>query len=370
MLVKSPVYFANLRAHTDQEATTAKVQRLFDRAGFSGIIAPRDKTALKLHFGEMGNDGFISPVYVRQVVEKVRACGALPFLTDTNTLYRGSRSNAVDHITTAILHGFDFAVAGAPVIIADGLAGKNVARVAINGRHFKTVAIAGDIAAAESMIVLSHFKGHIVSGFGGAIKNLAMGCAPPEGKRAQHNARPFSITEKCTGCGSCLEVCPASAITIDGGKSVIAGEQCIGCFECMHACPEQAIDINWETEIPVFMERMVEYAYGATSGKKGKIGYMNFLIRITPDCDCFPFSDTPIVPDIGILASRDPVAIDAASFDLVNKQQGFTSSLLSGHHHPGEDKFTGVHANTDGFHQVRYAEEIGLGSSDYELITI
>ncbi len=219
--MKSAVYFASLRAHSDQESTTAKVQRLFERAGFSDVIAPHDKTAIKLHFGELGNDGFISPVYVRQVVEKVKECGALPFLTDTNTLYLGSRSNAVDHITTAILHGFDYAVTGAPIIIADGLFGKNVAQVKIDKKHFNTVTIAGDIALADSMIVLSHFKGHIVSGFGGAIKNLAMGCAPPEGKRAQHNARPFTIAEKCTGCGTCAEVCPKTAITIENKKSVI-----------------------------------------------------------------------------------------------------------------------------------------------------
>jgi uncharacterized protein len=368
--MKSPVYFASLRASSDQECTTAKVCRLFERAGFEKCIAPHEKTALKLHFGEMGNDGFISPVYVRQVVEKVKECGALPFLTDTNTLYLGSRSNAVEHITTAILHGFDYAVTGAPVIIADGLSGKNVARVEIGKKHFQTVTIAGDIAAADSMIVLSHFKGHIVSGFGGALKNLAMGCAPPEGKRAQHNARPFSIPEKCTGCGACTEVCPKSAISTDTGKSVIDIPLCIGCFECMHACPEHAIDIDWVTEIPEFMERMVEYAYGATRGKETKIGYMNFLIRITPDCDCFPFSDATIVPDIGILASLDPVAIDAASFDLVNQQLGYPDSLLTAHHHKGEDKFKGVHPQTDGFRQCRYAEEIGMGNRAYDLIRI
>jgi len=368
--MKSPVYFASLRAHSDKECTTAKVRRLFGRAGFTELIAPHDKTAIKLHFGELGNDGFISPVYVRQVVEKVKECGALPFLTDTNTLYLGSRSNAVEHLTTAILHGFDFAVVGAPVIIADGLSGKNVAHVEIGKNHFRTVSIAGDIAAADSMIVLSHFKGHIVSGFGGALKNLAMGCAPPEGKRAQHNARPFSIAGKCTGCGSCTKVCPESAISIENGNAVIELDLCIGCFECMHACPEHAIDINWETDIPVFMERMVEYACGAVKGKEGKTGYMNFLIRITPDCDCFPFSDAPIVPDIGILASRDPVAIDAASFDLVNRQQGYPDSLLTAHHHKGEDKFTGVHPQTDGFRQILYAEKIGMGNRTYDLIRI
>jgi uncharacterized Fe-S center protein len=138
----------------------------------------------------------------------------------------------------------------------------------------------------------------------------------------------------------------------------------------MHACPEHAIDIDWETEIPQFMERMVEYAYGAVQGKEQKVGFMNFLIRITPDCDCFPFSDAPIVPDIGILASTDPVAIDAASFDLVNQQQGFSDSVLTGHHHKGGDKFKGVHAQTDGYRQVQYAEEIGLGSRSYDLIKI
>lgn len=368
--MRSPVYFASVRAFSENESTARKIERLFDSAGFSGLIAPRDKTAIKLHFGERGNDGFISPVYVREMVEKVRACGGLPFLTDANTLYLGSRSNAVDHITTAILHGFDFAVAGAPVIIADGLTGKNIRKVTIHKKHFSEVSIAGDIASADSLIVLSHFKGHIVSGFGGALKNLAMGCAPPEGKRAQHNARPFTIPERCSGCASCMKVCPARAIVMKKKKSAIDQERCIGCFECMHTCPEHAIDIDWETEIPQFMERMVEYAYGAVQGKERKVGFMNFLIRITPDCDCFPFSDAPIVPDIGILASKDPVAIDAASFDLVNQQQGFKDSLLTCHHHKGADKFTGVHAQTDGYRQVQYAEEIGMGYSTYDLIKI
>lgn len=369
-IMPSPVYFATMRAFSDQESMTAKVQRLFDKAGFSELIGSQDKTAIKLHFGELGSDGFISPVYIRQVVERVKACQGLPFLTDTNTLYLGSRSNAVEHIGTAVLHGFDYAVTGAPVIIADGLNGKNHTRVKINKKHFNDVVIAGDIAAADSLIVLSHFKGHIVSGFGGAIKNLAMGCAPPEGKRAQHNARPFTIPEKCTGCASCMKVCPKDAIKVMKKRSVISQDLCIGCFECMHACPEHAIDIDWETEIPEFMERMVEYAYGAVHGKEGKVGFMNFLIRITPDCDCFPFSDAPIVPDIGILASKDPVAIDAASFDLVNQQQGYPDSLLCTHHQPGGDKFKGVHGQTDGYRQVQYAEEIGMGCRKYELIKI
>lgn len=366
----SKVYFANLRSRDENTSTVAKVRTLFDRAGFASLIDPMDRTAIKLHFGETGNDSYISPVFVRQVVDKIRACGGSPFLTDTNTLYLGSRSNAVDHITTAILHGFDYAVAGAPVIIADGLFGQNIRHVPVCGKHFSEVLIAGDIAAAQSMIVLTHFKGHMVAGFGGAIKNLAMGCAPPAGKRAQHRAYPFTIPERCTACGKCTAACPKEAITIRDAKSAIERDLCIGCFECMTVCPERAIDIDWETEIPKFVERMVEYASGAVKGKERKIGFMSFLTRITPDCDCVPWSDAPIVPDIGILASTDPVAIDAAAYDLVNAQPGFPESELHTHHAKGGDKFKGTWKDTDGRRQIAYGEELGLGSGRYELIRI
>jgi uncharacterized Fe-S center protein len=364
----SRVYFTDLRARGPNENISSKIRSLFDRAGFGSLIAPGDLTAVKLHFGERGNDSFISPVFVRQVVEKVREAGGRPFLTDTNTLYTGTRHNAVEHLATAVAHGFDFAVTGAPVIIADGLAGNNARDVPVHLRHFEKVSIAGDILDADSMIVISHFKGHGLAGFGGAIKNLAMGCAPPSGKMAQHaGLQPGVDPEICTACGECIASCPGGAVRIDGGRAEIDPSRCIGCGECITVCPTFAIEFDWEGDVAAFLEMMTEYACGAVRGKERRVGYYNFLIRITPDCDCVPWSDAAIVPDIGILASRDPVALDQASFDLVNARKGCSDSLLVCNHEPGGDKFRGVWKGTQGEIQMRYAEEIGLGSRTYTL---
>ncbi|MDD3041547.1 MAG: DUF362 domain-containing protein [Methanosarcinaceae archaeon] len=330
-----------------------------------------DLTAIKLHFGEYGNDGYINPVFVRQVVEKIRAAGAKPFLTDTNTLYSGSRHNAVDHLTTAIEHGFDYSVVRAPLIISDGLKSQNIAEVEIGQKHFERVKIAGDLVAADSMIVMSHFKGHIMAGFGGAVKNLAMGCAPAAGKKDQHYpTSPHVLEENCISCGKCVEVCPVGAASLEGEISRIDPDICVSCGQCMEVCPAAAIDLDWVNDIPVFLECLAEYAYGAVKGREDRVGYINFLLNITPDCDCVPWSDAPIVPDIGILASKDPVALDQASYDLVNRQPGLKGSSLQCNHGPGEDKFRGVWKKIDGTRQLEYGEEIGLGSRDYELIEL
>jgi uncharacterized Fe-S center protein len=366
--VASDVWFAGLRARDPAQSTVAKILRLFDAAGLGACIEPGAPTAIKIHFGEEGNDSYINPVFARQVVDKVREHGGKPFLTDTNTLYLGCRADAIDHITIAIRHGFSFATVNAPVIIADGLKGKNYREIEIGKRHFNRVLIAGDIAEVNSLIVLTHFKGHEVTGFGGAIKNLAMGCAPPAGKQEQHTALPTNVEARCIGCGKCILVCPTEAVSLEDGKGRIDRNRCNGCFECMTVCPEHAIDIDWKTEIPKFTERIVEYAFGAAKGKQA--GYINFLTDITPDCDCVGWSDTPIVPDIGILASRDPVAIDAASFDLVNLQEGLEGSFLGSNFRKGEDKFKGMRHATDGYLQVRYAEKIGLGSAEYRLLEL
>ena len=366
----SDVYFASMMAKKPVDNEVLRVRRLFSAAGFDDLIREGDLTAIKLHFGERGNETYVKPAFVRQVADAVRESGGRPFLTDTATLYRGGRDNAVDHLLTAIDHGFGFSATDAPLIIADGLLGKNFVDVEIEKRHLKRVKIAGDIAACDSMIVLSHFKGHGMAGFGGSIKNLGMGCAPASGKADQHRAsQPLVVEERCTGCGNCSSACPESAVRLEGGTARIDPERCVGCGACLVACPEGAMELDWDT-IPIFVERMVEYAFGGVSGKEGRVGFFNFVVDVTPDCDCLPWSGAPIVPDVGVLASKDPVAIDAASLDLVNGQEGIRGTALKSHHRRGEDKFRGVWPEADGRLQIEYGEEIGLGSSRYRLIEV
>jgi uncharacterized Fe-S center protein len=368
--ILSRVYFASIRARSYQENKQNKIQRLFDAAGLREVVHKGDLTAIKIHFGEKGNDSYVNPVFVRPIADRVKSLGALPFLTDTNTLYGGSRANAVDHLETAEEHGFGRAVAGAPVVIADGLKSDNCREVQIDKKHFQRVSIAGEVASADSLIVVSHFKAHLPAGFGGAIKNLGMGCATAQGKAEQHSAKPVFNAELCLGCQACQDNCPNQAITVEKRITVVDYDLCTGCGKCLRVCPSHALDFDWFVEVPPFMERITEYALGAVFGKENRAGFFNFLLNITPDCDCVPWSDAPVVPDIGILASRDPVAIDQASYDLVNRQMGLSNSLLKRNHEPGKDKFLGVWENTLGNIQLDYGAEIGLGNKEYELIEV
>ncbi|TDT61355.1 DUF362 domain-containing protein [Fonticella tunisiensis] len=371
--MKSKVYFYNMRASKASQAIPKKIAKLFDVAGFKNIIKENDLVAIKVHFGERGNTAFINPVYVRQVVDKVKANGGKPFLTDSNTLYKGSRANGVDHLVTAIENGFAYAVVNAPIVISDGIYSKDSMEIEINKKHFKSVKISSNVVRADSMIVMSHFKGHEIAGFGGAIKNLAMGCAPAAGKQQQHSTVQPVVGDHCRACQMCLKNCPADAITMVDGSAYINPEKCIGCGECISICTYDVIKPQWGTAMDSFIERMTEYAYGAYSCKRDKIAFINFVINVTPLCDCVPWSDAPIVPDIGILASFDPVAIDQASYDLVNQQLGHSHSALGDCGHglkSGEDKFKALHPETRGEMQLSYGEELGMGSRDYELIEL
>ena len=321
--------------------------------------------------GEAGLDTYLNPIFLRPLTDRIKAAGAYPFLTDTNTLYSGSRRNSPQHLMTAAAHGFVPEVTGAPFVVADGLKGENYRRVEIGKKHFAAAAIATDILDADFMLVFSHFKGHELAGFGGALKNVAMGCAPPVGKREQHAIKMYASKKKCVGCGRCVKVCPVRASGLDAGKKAkINIAVCIGCGECMTVCPAKAITLDWNTDIGDFLERMTEYAYAALLGKKGKAACMTLVASVTPYCDCVPWSDAPLVPDIGFLASADPVAIDQAALDLVNQQPGLADSEYGRSIPADEDKFLALRPAVDGRKALSYAEELGLGSREYDLIAI
>ncbi len=369
----SPVYFATIQNKKPEENNLTKISALFKAAGLNNCITDGALTAIKLHFGEPGNDTYIKPTFVRQVVDDVKACGGKPYLTDTNTMYIGGRHEAVSHLHAAHRHGFVPYVVDAPVIIADGLTGNCYQDVAIKGKHFNKVKIADGIVSADSMIVMSHVKAHAMCGFGGALKNLSMGCAPPLGKRDQHQGMQATVDEdECVGCGICIENCPFGAISATGKdkKAFVDKSICYGCSACLQVCPNQAVNFDWDNGVPLFVERMTEYAAGAVAGKEKKVGYINFVMSVTPDCDCVPWSDAPVVPDIGFLASTDPVAVDTAAMHLINQQKGLPGTRLHNHCGVGEDKFSGLYEKMDPTYQFKYAEKLGLGSMDFELIEI
>ncbi len=350
---KSVVYFAKVGG---REANLASIGLLLERVwpeGFGeGMI-----TAVKLHFGEKGNTTYVDPEYVRRVVEWLLERGTIPFLTDTNTLYKGDRSLTPSHLATAFHHGFTYERVKAPVVIADGLRGESYREVEIRGHFYRKVKIGMEIYLADGLVVITHFKGHELTGFGGSIKNLGMGCAAREGKLSQHSTTsPFVERERCRACGLCIENCAFGAIGLVEGKALVSPQVCSGCSQCIAVCPEGAIKVVWDESTANVQRKMAEYALGAIKGKEGRVVCLNFLIDITPVCDCYPSSREPIMDDVGILASNDPVAIDQASVDLVNRD--------------GRDRFREIYPGIDWSVQLNHGEAIGLGRREYCLVEL
>ena len=365
----SVVHFVSSKVK-DNQGLTGKLVTLTKKLGFD-FIAKNELVAIKLHIGERGCTSFIKPILVWKVIEEVKKAGGKPFLTDTNALYRGSRQNAVDHLNLAEEHGFTRL--GAPFIIADGLRSTDYVEVEANLKHFGTIKYASTIHYADALICLSHFKGHMLTSFGGSIKNVGMGISCRSFKQVLHSeVKPrFRDPSLCTGCGKCLAICPAEeAIKIINKKAHFIHEKCLGCADCITICPENALKILWNEVPERVAEKIAEAAYGILNHKKGKAAFFNFLLDITPDCDCFPWSDNPIVPDIGIVVSFDPVAIDQASADLVNQQRGLQNSALDGAFEPGEDKLSCLRPERNWEAWLDYAQQIGLGEREYELHNI
>ncbi len=366
----SKVYFADMR--TDyRENLFAKIGRLLKSCNVEDRIAANDLVAVKVHFGERGNHAFVRPVFVRRIVDEIKGCGGRPFLTDSSTLYPGDRKEAVSALTNAIENGFAYAVVGAPLIMSDGLRGHTAVSVDIDGIILKKVSIGAEIAEADALVAVSHFKCHELTGFGGALKNLGMGCASREGKLVEHSTVAPRVAEKyCNACAQCLKACTHGAIAIIEGKARIDPAVCVGCGRCIAVCERQAVTIQWNESSRLVMQKMCEYALGALKGKEGKTLFLNFVTQVSPDCDCYSHADAPIVRDIGICAGTDPVAIDQACADLVNTAAGNPDSALKSNLEPGGDKFRGVHPDVDWEVQLEHAERLGRGKREYRLVRI
>ena len=352
------VFFANMRCRPHR-GMVEKLGELILRVDLAEIIKPKDLVAIKTHFGEVGGTAFVPVIYLRRLAEAVKEAGGKPFVTDAGTLYVGGRANAYDHLLTAASHGFTQETLGAPIIIADGLKGHDFVEVEVDGRHLQRVKIASAAAHADALIAVSHLTGHELTAFGGAIKNIGMGLGSRGGKQQMHSdIKPEVNAGKCTACAECIRWCPAGAISLVGkGKAKVAEidhAKCIGCGECTIMCFEGAIAMRLISDLDVAQRKIVEYAVGVLKGKEKKSAFFTFLIRITPSCDCWDFSDASMVEDIGILASRDLVAIEQASVDLVNEAAG-------------RDLFDAKFPAANWPAQLDYAESMGLGSRKYEL---
>jgi len=367
---RAKVYFAPMRS-TKKQSLVKRSGALLERAGLAAVVSENDLVAVKMHFGEEGNSGFVQPIFLREVVARIRSHGGKPFLTDANTLYRGQRHNAVDHLVCAIHNGFSFATVGAPLIIADGLDGRDAVDVPLEGsKHFDSVRVGSAAVHADALVAVTHVKGHEATGFGGVLKNLGMGLGCRSSKQRMHSDFTPEVTaEKCTACKRCVQWCPVNAIVIGPDRvATVDYELCYGCGECVASCPYEAIATQWKTTPEAIQEKIVEHVAGVLGGKAGKAVFLSFVTNVSPDCDCWNFSDASIVPDIGVLASNDVVAIDQAAYDLVTNARGAEGSRGEGIA-AGEDKF-GTITGIDGTVAMRYAEAMHLGTREYDLVTV
>ncbi|EGO62533.1 DUF362 domain-containing protein [Acetonema longum] len=371
---KSKVYFTNLRAVPGMNLLQ-KLEKLVKKAGIEQIDFQNKFTALKIHFGEPGNLAYLRPNYAKVIVDLIKKQGGKVFLTDCNTLYVGRRKNALEHLEAAYENGYNPFTTGCQILIADGLKGTDEAYVPVPvGEYVKEAKIGRAIMDADIFISLSHFKGHELTGFGGALKNIGMGSGSRAGKMEMHSdGKPRVNAKACIGCGSCVRICAHGAITITDKKASIDHSKCVGCGRCIGVCPVNAIVAAWDASHDAVNKKMAEYSWAVLNGRPHF--HISLVIDVSPNCDCHAENDLPIIPDIGMFASFDPVALDMACADKANQAPVIAGSYLAeqikGHGNvEQQDRFCSTHPDTNWRSCVDHAEKIGIGTKTYELIEI
>ena len=365
----SKVYWADFRADF-RENLQQKLTRLMKTAGMGEIDFDNKYVAIKMHFGEPGNLAFLRPNWAKTVADFVKERGGKPFLTDCNTLYVGGRKNGLDHLDTAMLNGFNPMTTGCQVIIADGIKGNDEVEVPVEGGEYvKNAKIGRAVMDADVFISLTHFKGHESAGFGGTLKNIGMGCGSRAGKMEQHNAgKPHVVQKHCVGCKMCTKICAHDAISVQDRKAAIDHSKCVGCGRCIAVCARNAITVNFDESHTNLSRKMSEYAKAVLDGRP--CFHISLIIDVSPNCDCHAENDAAIVPNVGMFASFDPVALDMACVDAVNTQPILRGSAADIGDCHDQDHFHCIHPDTDWMSCLEHAEKLGLGTREYELIKI
>lgn len=373
-MASSQVFFTNLRT-TPTSNLLDKMERLVRRAGIAGIDFENRFAAIKIHFGEPGNMAYLRPQYAARMAGLLRSLGAKPFLTDANTLYSGRRANAVDHLQSAMENGYNPISAQCQVIIADGLKGIDYREIEIDGEYCKAPKIGAAVADADIVISMTHFKGHEQTGFGGTLKNLGMGCASVGGKLELHcAAQPVVKTENCRGCNICVKHCAHDAIHLNPErKAEIDYSKCVGCGQCIALCQYDSASMGANDTSERLNYKIAEYTKAVLKDKPNF--HVSFIMNVSPECDCWNHNDAAVVPDLGIAASFDPVALDKACADLVIHAPALQTINRLTESRPHEhledtDKFRLMHPDTDWLAGLTHAEKIGIGNMQYELIEV
>lgn len=391
----SQVCFADMHAKAG-DSILAKFERLIEKAGIDQIDFKDKFVAVKVHFGEVGNMAFLRHQYAKVLCDHIKARGGKPFLTDCNTLYVGYRNNALNHLDAAFINGYNPLSTGVHTIIADGLRGTDEREIPVaGGEYVKEAKIGAAVAEADIIVSLTHFKGHVNAGFGGALKNIGMGCGSKKGKMEMHSSgTPRIDGGKCIGCGMCVDHCANDGVHVVDGTAVIDEGHCVGCGYCIAYCPAGAIMTKWDEAKPVMNKKIAEYTKAVLDGKPSF--HVSLVLDVSPDCDCERHNDVPVIPNVGMFASFDPVALDQACVDAANKQpviqgskadpqvkEASASDRMDGaraipeqaysEHAAGDDGhdvFRMVHPDTDWAAGLDHAVKLGIGTREYELVVV